>query len=69
VQNTDSKKRGLKPTLRARSTRGQSMVEYTWVAHAVVFAGATGLLPVMMEVYKALNKFYDSLYFVLQSSV
>ncbi len=48
--------------------RGQSTVEYSWVSHALIFFGATGLLPVMVEVFNAITTFYDSVYTVVQTA-
>jgi hypothetical protein len=44
------------------------MVEYSVVTHAILIGGGTMLLPLIVKFYDALSKFYDSVYFVLNSA-
>lgn len=53
---------------RWRRFRGQAMVEYSVVTHAILIGGGTMLLPLIVKFYDALSKFYDSVYFVLNSA-
>ncbi len=57
------------PPRRGRGPRGQAMVEYSVIAHALLIGGTLLLLPVVTQVLKALTIFYDSIYTVLQSAV
>ena len=45
------------------------MVEYSTVTFALLIGSTVALLPVLNVFYKALNTFYDSIYFVLSSAV
>ena len=47
--------------------RGQSTVEYSVVAHALLIMGGAGLMPVWIKVFDSFSRFLDSLYFVVQS--
>ncbi len=62
----------MQPTTKTRrnrqAPRGQATVEYSVVSHALIFFGATGLLPVMNEVFKAITLYFDSVYAVVQTA-
>lgn len=51
-----------------RRLRGQAMVEYSVVTHAILIGGGGMLLPLIVKFYEGLSKFYDSVYFVLNSA-
>lgn len=54
---------------RARLTRGQAMVEYSVVSHAILLIGATGMLGIgqYLRLFDAIDRYLDSLYFVLSA--
>lgn len=55
---------------RRRAPRGQAMVEYSVVTHALLGMGVVGLMPLIFGnrgLLAALNTFYDSVYFVLST--
>jgi hypothetical protein len=60
-------------TIRARvrrllgAPRGQSTVEYSVVAHAILIMGSAGLMPVWIKLFNAFSRFLDSMYYVIQS--
>jgi hypothetical protein len=43
------------------------MVEYSVVSHAILFLGAASIMPVMAKLFDAFTKFYESVFFVLNS--
>ncbi|MFT3841854.1 MAG: hypothetical protein QM723_32990 [Myxococcaceae bacterium] len=45
------------------------MVEYTFVTHILMLGGVATLWVFTGYLFKALNLYYQSIYFVLQSSV
>lgn len=59
--------------------RGQSTVEYSIIAHVLLFAGGLGLMipvpdpkdqgmvPLIGWLFLSLNTYYESIYFVLKS--
>lgn len=53
---------------RALRPRGQAMVEYTVVAHFLFVVGGVAFFPLIIAFFKALNTFYQSVFFVLQRS-
>ncbi len=55
--------------LRKRHQRGQATFEYSFVSHVLMFMGTGIGWYFTVYLFKALNAFYDSIYFVLQSSV
>lgn len=67
MTNRKSEQRRQRRLLR-RVPRGQAMVEYSVVAHAILIGGSMLLLPMISELFKALTSFYDSVYTVLQSA-
>jgi hypothetical protein len=52
-----------------RSPRGQAMVEYSVVAHALFFTVAVGAYPFLSQMLNALTKYYQSIYWVLTSPI
>ena len=52
-----------------RHVRGQAMVEYSFVTHILMLGGAATLWVFTGYLFKALDLYYQSIYFVLQSSV
>lgn len=55
-------------TQRRLSPRGQAMVEYSVVAHFILFSGTLLLLPVITRMFEALTAFYDSVYSIIQTA-
>jgi Flp pilus assembly pilin Flp len=53
---------------RLRGPRGQAMVEYSVVSHAILLGGAMAMLPAVTAVLNAITKFYDSVYVILQTA-
>jgi Flp pilus assembly pilin Flp len=51
------------------SARGQAMIEYSLVSHLMLGIGATTMLFFYVRLMDAINTFFDSIYFVLQSSL
>jgi hypothetical protein len=49
--------------------RGQAMVEYTWVTHALLIGGAGMAWPFMSALMNAMSLYYESIYFIISSSV
>ncbi|MFZ5438875.1 MAG: hypothetical protein ACOZQL_02640 [Myxococcota bacterium] len=43
------------------------MVEYSVVTHALLFFGTAAIMPVMSKLFDAFSKFYESIFFVLNS--
>ena len=54
---------------RRRRPRGQAMVEYSLVAHAILISSTLLLLPLVSKLLNAMTIFYNSVYTVLQSAV
>ncbi len=52
-----------------RHVRGQAMVEYSIVSHVLMLGGAATIWYFSGYLYSALDLYYQSIYFVLQSSV
>lgn len=52
-----------------RRPRGQAMVEYSVVAHAILFVGAGVGFPFLAQLLNALTKYYQSIYWVLTSPI
>ena len=57
-----------KPVKRFQAPRGQAMVEYTIVAHAMLLGTTLALLPMVSLLLEALSAYYESLYFVLRTA-
>jgi DNA/RNA-binding domain of Phe-tRNA-synthetase-like protein len=51
--------------LRRKAARGQAMVEYSVVSHAILFFGAATIMPIMSKLFENFTKFYESIFFVL----
>lgn len=51
-----------------RSPRGQALLEYTIIAHAILFLGGVGMLFLFSMLLRALSAYYESIYFVLRSA-
>jgi hypothetical protein len=45
------------------------MVEYSTVTFALLIGSTVAMLPVLNIFYRAINTFYDSIYFILSSAV
>ncbi len=55
-------------SLRLRS-RGQAMLEYSLVTHLILGGGSLMFMAVFVRLIGSLNQFFNSIYFVLQSSL
>lgn len=53
---------------RKRSPRGQALLEYTIIAHAILFLGGVGMLFLFSMMLRSLSAYYESIYFVLRSA-
>jgi hypothetical protein len=49
--------------------RGQAMLEYTMVAHALLLGGAMLVWPFLTYLMRALSIYFQSIYFVLNAAV
>ena len=67
VRKTVTPKRNNR-VVRIRAPRGQAMVEYSIVAHAMLMGGALMLLPMVSQLFNALGAYYESIYFVLKTA-
>ncbi|SEU31790.1 hypothetical protein [Stigmatella erecta] len=56
----------MKPTLRHPMRRGQSMVEYVTISAALLGVAGIGW-PFLVDLLNALNRYFSSLYYVIQS--
>lgn len=54
---------------RARRIRGQAMVEYSLVAHALLIGGAALAWPFLVYMMRALSIYFQSIYFIVTSPV
>ena len=52
-----------------RMRRGQAMVEYTLVTHALLIGGVVAVWPFLGYMMKAFDIYYRSIYFVLNAPV
>ena len=50
-----------------RAPRGQAMIEYSLVSHALLLGGAFAMLPLMGVLFQSFSKFYENLFFVLNN--
>ena len=50
-----------------RLSRGQALVEYTIIAHAMLIGSSLMLLPMVSRLLEALSAYYESIYFVLRT--
>jgi len=50
-----------------RSPRGQAMVEYSVVTHFLLLGSTIALMPMIAKLFEAFSKFYESIFFVLNS--
>ena len=55
--------------LKRRLRRGQAMVEYSLVAHALLIGGAAICWPFLVYLMRALSIYFKSIYFVISSPV
>lgn len=60
---------GARRARRHRLARGQAMLEYTWVTHAILIGGTMAMWPFWSYLMNALDKYYQSIYFVLTAPV
>lgn len=58
-----------KKLLPKKLSRGQAMVEYSFVAHAILLGGALALMPMLSRLLGSLSAYYESIYFVLTSPI
>lgn len=61
----------MKKLMKRRGPRGQAMVEYSVVSHALLLGGGVLMYAIFNGdhgLIAGINKFYDSVYFVLESS-
>ncbi len=49
--------------------RGQAMIEYSIVAHALLIGGAAVCWPFLVYLMRALSIYFKSIYFVISSPV
>lgn len=57
-----AKRRGLK-------ARGQAMLEYSMITHALLIGGAAICWPFLVFLMRALSIYFKSIYFVISSPV
>lgn len=65
MANSKKKNRQQK---RLKAPRGQAMVEYSVVSHAILFGGAAMMLPIISKLFQGINMFYDSVYTVIETA-
>jgi hypothetical protein len=53
----------------SRGRRGQAMVEYTMVSHVLLIGGVAMAWPFMTAMMNAMTLYYQSIYFIVGSSV
>ncbi len=61
------KKKARPSSFWRRARRGQAMVEYSIVAHALLIGGAVLLLPMISLLLESIGVYFESIYFVLKS--
>lgn len=61
--------RSAKQSLLRLSSRGQAMLEYSLVTHLILGGGTLMFMVVFVRFMNSLNMFFDSIYYVLQSSM
>jgi len=60
----------MKPGLFKRiRARGQAMIEYSFVAHAILLGGALAGWPFIAQLMHGLTEYYRSIYYVITSPV
>jgi hypothetical protein len=55
--------------LAKRYRRGQAMIEYTLVAHAILIGGAVMAWPFLVYMMRALSIYFQSIFFIITSPV
>lgn len=50
-----------------RAPRGQAMVEYSIISHALLLGGGVAMLPIVIRLINALSTYFASVYFVLST--
>jgi len=65
--STTTTEKSWRRALRRLKPRGQAMVEYSVVTHALLIGGGVALLPVITRLLSALDTFYQGIYFILES--
>lgn len=58
-----------KGQVKRTAPRGQAMVEYVWVTHVLLLGGSFGLWVFTTYLLKSVSMFYESVYWILTSSV
>lgn len=61
--------RSVKQSLIRLSSRGQAMLEYSLVTHLILGGGTLMFMVVFVRFMNSINQFFDSIYYVLQSSM
>ncbi len=54
--------------MRRRLQRGQAMLEYTMVTHAILIGGTMLVWPFLIRMLNALTVYFQSIYFVLNAA-
>ena len=62
-------RRSAKQSLLRLRSRGQAMLEYSLVTHLILGGGSLLFMVVFVRLMSSINQFFDSIYFVLQSSM
>lgn len=57
-----------KPTTKLKAPRGQAMVEYSVVSHAILFLGSATMMPIVKRLFEGISLFYDSVYTVIETA-
>jgi hypothetical protein len=57
-----------RPGATGSSRRGQAMVEYSVITHALLIGGTILLLPAVTRLYEGLSAYFESIYFVLHTA-
>lgn len=53
---------------RRKSPRGQAMVEYSVVSHAILFGGSMMMLPIIQKLFEGISLFYDGVYTIIETA-
>ena len=65
----EMREEGQQVKLKRKAPRGQAMVEYSIVTHAILIGGSFGAWVFTTYLMNSISKFYESVYWVLTSSV
>ena len=61
--------RQVRRQIALRLRRGQAMIEYTLITHVLMLGGTFTLWVFSSYLFNAISKFYESIYWILMSSV